>query len=169
MQIARGFIRQDQSRIRDHGARYSDELLLPAGELVRIEVLLSDNLKPIERVGDDGLALAPLDIAIRERDVEILVNRETVKQVVLLEDETDVPLVKFDAVFRFHFVNRFGEEVILALPITVEHSENREQRGFACPGRPHDGDEITLLDIQTDPAQNEGLACAGLVKLFKVS
>ena len=82
------------------------------------------------------------------RYVEVFVNREVVQQMVLLEHKADIPLVQFHAVLGLHFVNGFREEVKLALPTAVEHSKDRQQGGLACAGRPHDGDEVSLLDVQ---------------------
>src|SRR5215475_15297112 len=88
---------------------------------------------------------------------------------ILLENETDVFLVQFDPVLGFHPVDRFTEEVVLTLPIAVEHPQNGEKRRLACPGWPHDGQEVPLFDFEVDPPENERLSGSGLVKFFEVS
>src|SRR5437867_6091482 len=50
MQVASGFISQDELGICDHRASNANELLLATGKLARIEVLLPDDAKAIERV-----------------------------------------------------------------------------------------------------------------------
>ena len=94
VQVAGRLVREDDLRIGDHRARHADELLLTARELIRVEILLPDDLKPIEDVGDHALALLAAHIAVRERNLEVLVHRQVVEQVVALKDEPDVLLVQ---------------------------------------------------------------------------
>ena len=134
-------------RLGDHGARDADQLLLPAGELPRIEILLADHAEPVERVGDDRLALRLLHVPVRQRDVEVLGDGEIVDQVVLLEDEADVLLVQRDALLVAHRVHRVAEEEELARPRAVEHAEDREQRRLAGARRAHDRHELARLNV----------------------
>ena len=79
--------------IRDDGARDGDELLLSARELAGIQVLLADDVEPIEDVADHAVAIGFLDVAVRQRHVEVLVHRQVIEQVIALEHEADVLLV----------------------------------------------------------------------------
>src|ERR1700693_3517639 len=47
-------------------------------------------LEPFQRVGDDRGAFGLADLSVGERDLEVLVNRQVVEQMILLEDETDI-------------------------------------------------------------------------------
>ena len=94
VQVAGRLVGQDHRRIRDDGARDADELLLAARELSRIEILLGDDAEAIEDVGDDALALGFLDVAVGERQLDVLVDRQVVEQVIALEDEPDVALLQ---------------------------------------------------------------------------
>ena len=60
MQVAGRLVGEDELRLRDHRARDTDELLLPAGELARIEVLLRDDLEAVQRLRDDRGALGSI-------------------------------------------------------------------------------------------------------------
>ncbi len=131
MQIAGGLVGQDQFRISDHGARHRDQLLLPAGQLARVEIALADDVEAVERIADNGRALRALDVAVRERNVEVLIHRQVIDQVVALEYEADVLLVEFDAVLRLHAVYLVAEEFEFARPGAIEHAEDAEQSGFA--------------------------------------
>ena len=93
MQVAGGFVGEDQLRIGNDRAGYSDKLLLSAGQLVGEQVLLADNVKPVERIRDYPLALALSEIAVGERDVQILGDGQVVQQMVTLKDEADVLLI----------------------------------------------------------------------------
>src|SRR5215471_11774354 len=147
MQVSGRLVGENQPGIGYDRASNGHKLLLAAGELIRVKDLLSDDLKPIQCVGDDRLAFAALDIPVGERNVQILINSEAVQQMVLLKDKTDVPLVQLNPVFRFQFVNGLAEKVVLTLPDAVEHSDDREQRGLPGTRRSHDGEEIALSDI----------------------
>ena len=89
VEVACRLIRKNNPWIRNDGTSHGDQLLLAAGELTWKEIFLSNDLKPVDRVANDGVAFLLLDVAIRERNVEILVDREVIDQVVALEDETD--------------------------------------------------------------------------------
>ena len=126
VQVTGRFVREYELRIRNHGARNRHELLLAAGELAGVEILLADNMKTVEGVGYDRCTLRSLDVAIRERDVEVLVDREIVEQVVLLEDESDVAFVQLVAVFDFEFMYRVVVQPVFSVPGSVQHAENAE-------------------------------------------
>jgi hypothetical protein len=64
-------------------------------------------VKPVERVGYFRGAVALADVAIRERDVEVLVNRQIVEQVILLEDEADLLVAQRAAILRLQAVDGF--------------------------------------------------------------
>ena len=65
-------------------------------------------------------------------------------------------------------MDRLAQEVILAGPIAVEHSDDRKQRGLAGARWSHDRDELALFDVQVDSAQDKRFAYAGLVELFDI-
>src|SRR6185437_5293749 len=95
-------------------------------------------------------------------------DREIVEQVVLLKDEPDVLLVQGDAVLRLHLVDLLVEQLVFAGPLAVEHAEDREQGRLARPRRPHDGDELTTMDVHGDLAEHKTLASGHGVALLDV-
>ncbi len=84
---------------------------------------------------------------------------------ITLKHEAKVFLVQFHAILLGELVNGVVDQVVLARPGAVMHSEKMEQSGFACARRPHDGDEFSLLDLEIDAAQDEGLGRA-MFKIF---
>ena len=56
MQTAGGFICQDQLWFGDDRSRDCHQLLLSAGELVRVEVFLGHDVKSVQNIRDDALA-----------------------------------------------------------------------------------------------------------------
>jgi hypothetical protein len=87
------------------GARHRHELLLPAESWFGIEVLLAHDLEAVEDVGDARLALARRDVAVAQRQVEVLRHRQVVDQVVVLEDEADLVALQRLALFRVERVH----------------------------------------------------------------
>ena len=59
VQVAGRLVGEDQLRAGDDGPRHRHQLLLAARELVRVEVLLPDDLEAVERVADDRVAARP--------------------------------------------------------------------------------------------------------------
>ena len=102
VQIAGRLVRQNQFRTGDDGARNTDELLLSARELARIEILFPDDVETVERVGDHRGAFLFSDVPIGKRDVEILVNGQVIEQMILLKDEADLLVPQRAARIRFH-------------------------------------------------------------------
>src|SRR5688572_28097709 len=96
MEVAGRLVGQDEPRAGDHGARDSHQLLLAAGELRRIEVLLGHDPEAVERIGDQRLSLVLPDVAVGQRQVEVLGNREVVQQVIALEHEADGALLEVE-------------------------------------------------------------------------
>ena len=169
MQIASRLVRQDQLRTGDHGARDANELLLAARQLVWKEIFFGDHVEAVQSIANNALTLGLFEIAIGERNFQVLVDRERVEQIVALEDEADVSFIEFGAVFFVQAVNRMLEEEVFAGPGGVVHSEKVKQGGLPCPGRPHDGDELTFFDVDVDSPQNIRLGGACFITLLDVS
>jgi hypothetical protein len=169
VKVARRLIRQDDFGARDDGARDGDELLLSAGQLVRIQVLLADDCELVEDVAHHAFPLRLLDVAVRERDVEVFVDREVIEQVVALKHEADVLLVQLGAILGRELVHRLVEKVVLPRPRAVVHADDVQQRRLSGARRPHDGDELPLLHIQVDPAQHVRAARAVRIRFLDIS
>src|SRR3954452_19602006 len=130
MQVTGRLVREDELRIGNDGARNADELLLSAGKLARVEVLFSDDVEAVERVGHNRSPFLFPDMPIGERDVEVLVNGEVVQQVVLLKDEPDLLVAQRAAGIRLELMNRGLLEIILPGPGVIMHAEHVQKRGF---------------------------------------
>ena len=169
MQVAGRLVGENQFRILDYRARHADKLLLPAGELAREQVFLSDDLEPVEAVTNQAYTLFARNVFVREGDLEILENCQVVDQVIALEDKADVGLVQLVALFDAQLVNRLFQKVELPAPRPVEHADDAQQRGLPRARGSHDGDEFAAVDLQRDPAQEKELVWAGLDRFFKIA
>src|SRR5437868_6313263 len=128
MQIPSRLVGQNQLRVGNHRAGNADQLLLATRELARVKVLLSDDVKFIERVADDRIASRLVDVTVRKRDVEILVNGEVVEEMVGLENKADLFVAKRGALFRFQVVDGHIIEEKFAAPGVIVHAEDVEER-----------------------------------------
>ncbi|MCR6657697.1 MAG: hypothetical protein NVV63_18240 [Opitutus sp.] len=153
VQVAGGFVGEDDRGFGDQRAGDAHELLLTAGELRGIKVFLRDHVEAIERVAHDALAVLLGRVAIGERDLEIFVNGEVVEQVVALEDETEMFLLQLEAFLFVELVHGFAEQLVFTRPGAVVQAEDVEQGGLAGTGRTHDRHELTCGDFQVDVAQ----------------
>src|SRR5439155_26228558 len=100
VQVSGWFISEQKLRLGDDRSRNADQLLLSAGKLTRIQILFADDLKTVEDVRYHRGAFALFVVAIRQRDIEVLVNREIIEQVILLEHESDLLIPQRGAFFR---------------------------------------------------------------------
>src|SRR5438067_553251 len=154
VQVSRGFISEQKLGLGNNRPRNTDELLLPAGKLTRIQIFFANDLETVERVGHERGALAFTIPAIRQRYIEVLVNGEVIEQMILLEHEADLLVPQCGAFLRFQMMNRGFAQKIFTAPAVVVHSKNMQQRGFACARRPHYRDKVALLNVQIDLAQD---------------
>ena len=76
---------------------------------------------------------------------------------IALKNESEVFLVNLVPVFFLQPMDGMIEEIILAGPRAVMHSDQVEQRRFACAGRSHDGNELSFLNVHVDAAKHERL------------
>ena len=108
-------------------------------------------------------------VLIGERDIEVLEDREIVNQVVALKDESDVALVQFVALLDVELVHGLIEEVILAAPCAVEHSDDAQQSRFSRARGPHNGHKLARQNVQVDAPQHEELASSLVIGLFQTA
>src|SRR5258707_6958710 len=168
MQIAGGFVGQNDLRIAGHRAGHAHQLLLSAGELIGKQVFLAHDLKPVEDIGDHGGPLGPRYIAIGKRNVDIFLHRQVVEQMITLKHKTDVLAIELGALPAIQFVHRMLEEHEFARPSVIEQAENAEQRGLARSGGPHNRDKLAFFHLQIHTAQQPRNAGGTLYGFFDI-
>src|ERR1039457_943135 len=87
VKVARRLVGQQERRLVNYGAGDSHQLLLASRELARVQILLGNDLKAIQRVGHKALPLAARNVLVREREIDVFLNGEIVEQV-----NIDLPL-----------------------------------------------------------------------------
>src|SRR4051812_432236 len=116
MEVAGRFVGEDELRLGNDRPCDADELLLATGELARVEIFFPDDGKAIERIGNERGPLRFAVTAIGKGDVEILVNRQVIKQVVVLKNEADLLVAQDGALLRLEAMDGRFVEVIFARP-----------------------------------------------------
>src|SRR5205814_3143378 len=106
VQVSGRFIGEQKLRLGDDRSRNADQLLLAAGKLRWIQILFADDLETVEHVRYHRGAFAFFVVAIRQWDIEVFVNREVIKQVILLEHESDLLVPQRGAFLRLQMMHR---------------------------------------------------------------
>src|SRR6267154_4136162 len=169
MKITGGFVSQNDPGISDYRARNAHQLLLATRELTGKEILLADNLKSIERVANYRLPVLLADVPVRKRQFKILKNSLVVEQVVALKDKANIAITKVGAFFGIERVNCDIVEMIFPAPCLIVHAQDVQQGRFTGTRRPHDRNELALLNVQIDAAQHIRLCHTVRKRLFDVA
>src|SRR4029434_3491950 len=119
MEVAGRFVGQDEFWFGDDGACDADQWWLAAGELARVKVLFADDRKPINGIGDERGALRFAVASIGERDVEVLVNRQVIEQIVVLENKADLLVTQSGALLWLEAVDGRFIEIVFAGPAEI--------------------------------------------------
>src|SRR5581483_4513185 len=130
---------------------------------------LSDNVEAVQGIANQAHSFLVGNVPVGKRNLEILEYRQVVDQMVALEDEAYVVLVKLIALLGVQSVNRLFHEVVLAGPGTVQHSDDAEQTGFSRPGRVQYDDEPPRLDVQRHARQHVKLLRANVIHPWYIS
>jgi hypothetical protein len=161
-------IAQDQARLVDQGPGNGHALLLPAGELSGKGV----NSCPYAKLFEQGHGLRNSGMAIYSSGEQghgrILGGRERWKQLILLEDETQVLTAKANALLTGHPVDVFAQHFELATARIQQSSDDRQQRGLARAAWPNQKGHLTQWHIQIHIPQHQrlGLTTAELTQPF---
>src|SRR5207247_11051937 len=116
------FICEQKLRSGDDRPGNADQLLLSTRKLAWIQIFFTDDLETVEHVGYECGALACAVPAIRQRYIEILVNREIIEQMILLKSETDLLVPQCRSLFRFQMVRCISVEKVFSGPPVVVRS-----------------------------------------------
>src|SRR6185369_3682489 len=134
--------------------------LLTAGELARQVLRAMRHADALECIRNALLSLARAHAAIRQRQFNVLVDREVADQVEALEDETNFAVSDPGALRKRKVLYRMTVEDVLTVARCIQQAQNREQSGFAAARRSGDGNVFTLFDIEMNTGE---CVCLNLV------
>ena len=97
VEVAGGFVGENEGGLVDEGAGDAEGLLLAAGELGGVEVFFGD-------------------VAVGARDLEVFVDGEVVEEVVALEDEAEVLSLEFETLLFVELADGGSRRGCIRLP-----------------------------------------------------
>ena len=154
VKVSSGFVRKDDRRVVDQGAGDGDTLHLSAAHLVALmlkSVTQSDGFQCLDRPSVS--LLGGNASVVHEGEFDIFDSRGLGEQVVVLEDKTNFAVAQYGTFIFGHLARVVAVKPVGAVGGDVKTSENVQHGGFATAGSAHDGDELTLLNIETDATQ----------------
>ena len=157
IEVAGGFVGEDEERVVDEGAGDGDALLLAAGELLGAVVEAMAEADELREGDAVFVAVGEIAALVKERDVDVLDDRELVDEVVGLEDEAERAAAEGGELVVVHGGDVLAAEKIFAGGGAVEAAEDVEESRFARTRRAHDGDVGAGFDDEADAAQGVNL------------
>ena len=146
IKVASRLVGEDELGVGDHGAGDGDALLLSARELLREVLGAVGDGHSLHHGRDPLLALRGADVQVAQRQLYVFIDVQLVDEVEALEHEADVALAELGALLLLQAADLLSEQLIGALGGIIQEAEDVEQRGFAAARRPHDGDELAIVD-----------------------
>jgi hypothetical protein len=166
VEVTRRLVGEKDHWIASHGARHGDTLLLTAGELRGIVLHAVRHPDALERVLHARLALRGRHAAVRERQLDVLVDREIADEVERLEDEADLPVANARAISRRELADRLATQDVAAVARRIEQAEDREQRRLAAAGRARDRDVLAGANFEMNVREGVRLDLIGVKDLL---
>src|ERR1700761_5942226 len=168
MQVPRGLIGQQKIWLMNDGPRNSHQLLLPTRELVREQILLPNNIEPIQRISHQSLPLRLRNVLVRQRQIDIFRYGQIIQQVIALKYHSNSSPRELGPLFAIHRVNSIASEIKLSSPLIVQHGQDIEQRRFPRPRWTHHSYKFAFPDRKIDASQHPRLRMARLVAPFQL-
>ena len=160
IEIAGGFVGEEDRRVQCEGAGEGDALLLAAGKLDGVVVEAAVESDAGEQFARAGAAAAVAGEFHGEEHV--LFGGESRDQVIALEDEADFAAADLRHLVLGEVGDVFAIEDHLAGGGRVETGEEAEQRALAATGRTHDGGELAARNEQVDALEDIHAVSAGV-------
>ncbi len=168
VEVSRRLVGQQDGRSPHHRAGDRHPLLLAAGQLGRVMFHAMGHAHALQRLLRALLALGGGHAPVRQRQLDVLVDRQVADQVEALEDEAHLPVADAGPLRGGEVRHRLAAQPVFAFGGRIEQAEDRHQGRFAAAGRPGDGDVLALGDGQVNPGQRMGLHLLGDEDLVQV-
>jgi hypothetical protein len=132
--------------------RDRDALLLAARQLGGIVAQPRCEPYPLERAVDAPATLAARQLAIAQRDVDVVEQIEIRNQVEALKHETDLFVAQMRTRLVVELLDVDAVEHVAATGQLFEQAGDVEERRFAGARRPGDRDELALAYLEREVA-----------------
>ena len=161
VESAEGLVHQHQLRFEHQRPGQCHTLLLAARQLRRVAlgegVELDHAQHAFDPLADIGLAQA----AYRQRERQVLGDGHVGEQRVVLEHHANVALV------RRHVIDRAPGQLDFAGGRRFKAGKHHQTGGLARTGRPEQGQELALADLQVEVFDDQVLAVVALLHATK--
>src|SRR4249919_1761634 len=165
VEVAGGFVGEQQARRAGERTRDGGTLLLAAGEFGRVVLHARAQADARERIFDARLALGRAHAAITQRHVDVVEQVEVGDQVEALEDEADLLVAQLAARIVRHPAHVLAIEDVLPAGEGFQQAGDVEEGRLARARRAGDGDELAFAHMQVERAQRVGFDEFGAVDL----
>ena len=163
VEVAGGFVGEDDAGAVDEGAGDGDALALAAGELVGLVVHAGAEVDGFEDGLGAGDALGGRGAVVDEGELDVVERGGAGEEVEGLEDEADFLVTDAGEFVVVELGDVMAVEPIAAVGRGIEAADEVHQRGLAGAGRAHDGDVLVVADADVDAAEGVDLLVAHLV------
>lgn len=148
---AERLVEEQDARMVDERARDRHALLLAARQLVDVAAVVAGEVHQVEHLPHAGLALVFRQLFELEAELHVLEHVEVRKERVPLEDGVDLALVGRQVVDS-HAIKKN------VTGLGCDETANRpERRGLATAGRPKQGNEFFVADVEIQ-SDEDGVA-----------
>ena len=156
IEVAGGFVREEQGRVVDQSSGDSHSLLLAARELRRFVVEMFPQTNSLQQLSGP-LASFPVGgvlHGIRERHHHIFESTGAGQQIEVLEDEANLLITQHGPP-----VSRQLHDILPVKPVIpgsgmIETPQDIHERRLARSGGAHQSNEVSLSDVQRDALQH---------------
>ena len=153
VEVAGGFVGEDQGGPVHDGPGHGHPLLLPAGKLGREVALAVRHMHAFEGSSYPYLAFGWTHTGIHERERDVVEDAQLIDQVEALEDKADVALAQLGSAALVVAGDFLALESVRASIGGIDQAQDVEKGRFATARGPHDRDEFPLTDFQVDLMQ----------------
>lgn len=154
VEVAGGFIGEQQLRAAVKRARQRDPLLLAAGELYRQVMQAFAQPQLLQQRPGAAAALAIAFAAQQRRKLNVFQRIEGGYQHKRLKHKADVLSAQLRPRLFVHLVQRLSEQRNLPAAAVVQPGEDRQQRRFTGPRLANQGDGLPLFDNQLNSGKD---------------
>src|SRR2546430_613403 len=169
IEVARGFVGEDDFRVVDQRAGDGGPLLLSAGELHRTVPGAILHLHEFERLQGALAPPAGRQTAVDHRQLDVLEDIELGQEIEELKHEPDLLVSDAGQLARRGVMNQGAVELDRAVARRVQAAENVHLRGLATARRADDGDVFATLDINRHVVQRANLLATHMVGFADVA
>src|SRR5215831_12648696 len=165
----RRLVADDEARLVDERSRQGHTLLLPPGQFGGQRVGARAYAERLEQLPPALDGASPPDTCCQQRQRNVFGGGEGWQEVVLLEDESQVPPTEQHATAALESVQRLAQNVELTIVGVEQPSDDRQERGLPATARSDQVSHLTKRNVEVDATEHERLRPAIAELLANVS